>query len=210
MVHEAVPAPSVAASILSSTPRVAVPEPQPQPTVAPASAEVIEMLQRSAEPRSEPEEEAVVERAVAEEPEAIIEEPAIVEPAPIIEEEREEAIVVATPRIPETPFVAPRAFSVEQQDVMTRADAFVEPAQDRQAEQKKRGPSLFDRLTGRNARGGEERGRREPDFQKTARSAPQQAPARLREEQRLDLGDAGESDYDEQLEIPAFLRRQAN
>jgi len=214
MVHEAVPAPSVAASILSAPVRVAVPEPQPQPVVAeamaPVSAEVIEMLQRSAEPRSEPEEEVVIKHAVAEErePEATIEEPAAaVEPAPIIEEEREEAIVVATPRIPETPFVAPRAFAVEQQEVPARAEAFVEPAQHR--EEKKRGPSLFDRLTGRGARGGEERGRREPDFPKTARPAPQ-APARLREEQRLDLGDAEESDYDEQLEIPAFLRRQAN
>ena len=207
----------------------AVPEPAPVVAEVPAdvavaesapSGEVIEIHQ----PRVE-DAPAGMTAAPAPQPETI-EEP-VEAPAPVMEE--------AAPAAPQVeadqPFVASRPMTVEQREVLERANSFSEVVAARTEKDSfaRRGPSLFDRLTGRASRSAPSDARREPDFAK-AKTAPMreesartmqprpraEEPAEARDTSRdagLNFGHGQkpqEDELDDQLEIPAFLRRQAN
>jgi len=230
------PAPSYASR---STPSQPAPAPQPaaepvaqapaeaSPAAAvPATGEVIDIRQpRVEEPVAEPvSQEAVAQAAEAESIEeaadafaATVDEPAVAQETPEVAESR--------PAM-DKPFISPRPMTVEQRDVLERSTSFVD-APGARAEKEtasKRGPSLLDRLTGRTSRGTAQEQRREPDFAKAKPAQPRdEGPAaepRLRPETRpepqesgLNLGQAQaprDEELDDQLEIPAFLRRQAN
>jgi cell division protein FtsZ len=220
----------VAPAMPSYTPRPAAPEPVAAAPEAPAVVaveesapfgEVIEIHQ----PRQE---ESPVEMALPETaPQAESMAPEITEvaemPAPAVEEP-----APAAPQVEfDQPFVASRPMSVEQREVLERANSFsdVVAARTEKDVSARRGPSLFDRLTGRVSRPAGAQARREPDFAKPQPAATmREDSARTMQPQRhsepaaprdggLNLGQAPkpqEDEMDDQLEIPAFLRRQAN
>jgi cell division protein FtsZ len=118
----------------------------------------------------------------------VTETPVQVRPAPVVR-----PAMPAAPIAPRDPFIPPRP--VEPRREMAAAA----PAQ---ADERRRVPTLFERMTGTGRARTEPRA---PEPQVQARPAPAAEPLRPQQGDRIAV-----TSYEDVLDIPAFLRRQAN